>query len=654
MKSSLSKQEISDQLIELNAKLQDIREAELFVAYHVMNPQKPHIPNVFEVNKIAEETSEGTDFKDYDSLCEWICERLDSIITMPLSRQVIFMEMADTISSSPRLQEFQKLAGIETSDNDSIVDALFALSETVCQSDHTLQQGDSDLFYLPKIEADIVRTVFSICNIYIDLDKKGNLTIPTSLPVPGVDPENEFGLDMDYDEYREELFDTVAQIAFLTDFHECVRPVLMIDGMSYCRPTPYTLGDFLGLVNALTCDILSRLSISWQTAYNTRQLLALLRDPSIAADHPEVIRQRRKKAIKLTQKIQDAIDDAIDNYLLEYDLPGGMGTYTNLLLPRYHDLGPGLHTELTDHEINVIKGTIFNNILYACSSNADMCFTLEDLFEPKTPVFVGYREGSMPEVPFGLNILLAALIPSTIQYLRAMTYFDEHFNMDDPINHIDESAINAISAKDRQIEDREERIKTLSDMLSAKDREIERLKREIEEQRKNNNRLARKLEEAEAPKEDNEDKEKAKLIEANAELEERLLFLKSMSESPGIPDTSGETGDMVIDILANWDRSHSEPTRRKALIGDFLQKNPSSGNLELRRERIKAICKNYEGITANFRSALNDLGFNVVFAGKHAKIYYGEDTDRYVLASLTPSDGRTGRNLAAEIIAMFT
>ncbi len=69
-------------------------------------------------------------------------------------------------------------------------------------------------------------------------------------------------------------------------------------------------------------------------------------------------------------------------------------------------------------------------------------------------------------------------------------------------------------------------------------------------------------------------------------------------------------------------------------------------------EATKRILRNYDGMSAKTKQALNDLGFEITEDGKHYKVaYYGNG--RYQTTySKTPSDGRTGKNSAQQTINM--
>lgn len=71
---------------------------------------------------------------------------------------------------------------------------------------------------------------------------------------------------------------------------------------------------------------------------------------------------------------------------------------------------------------------------------------------------------------------------------------------------------------------------------------------------------------------------------------------------------------------------------------------------EKRAEEIKRLLKNYDGMPARLRAELDRFGFVITEDGKHYKLTYFGDGRYQTTFSKTPSDVRTGKNSAQEIL----
>ena len=65
---------------------------------------------------------------------------------------------------------------------------------------------------------------------------------------------------------------------------------------------------------------------------------------------------------------------------------------------------------------------------------------------------------------------------------------------------------------------------------------------------------------------------------------------------------------------------------------------------------LSNLLRSYTAMTHSLRKKLKVLGFTVENGGKHYKVYYGGETAIYCTMSKTPSDWRTGRKLAGELL----
>ena len=112
----------------------------------------------------------------------------------------------------------------------------------------------------------------------------------------------------------------------------------------------------------------------------------------------------------------------------------------------------------------------------------------------------------------------------------------------------------------------------------------------------------------------------------------------------------GEVKDLLLAVLSDAAMNMSDDMRRADIVKDILQSNDYQRLSEKRAEQIKRLLKNYDGMTPRLRSELERLGFVITEDGKHYKLtYYGDG--RYQTAfSKTPSDVRSGKNGAQEIV----
>ncbi len=78
--------------------------------------------------------------------------------------------------------------------------------------------------------------------------------------------------------------------------------------------------------------------------------------------------------------------------------------------------------------------------------------------------------------------------------------------------------------------------------------------------------------------------------------------------------------------------------------------NERIGELEKRRHKVKEIFKGYKPVNSNMRNELESLGFGLGEEGQHIKLTYQDDSRYMTTIAKTPSDSRTGDNVAANIL----
>lgn len=112
----------------------------------------------------------------------------------------------------------------------------------------------------------------------------------------------------------------------------------------------------------------------------------------------------------------------------------------------------------------------------------------------------------------------------------------------------------------------------------------------------------------------------------------------------------GEIKDLLLTILADAQKNFVKDSRRLHVVTDLLTHNQSTGTTKDNALAVKALFKNYNGMTAKLRQSLQAMGFDITEEGKHYKLTFCGDHRYQVIIAKTPSDNRAGKNDAAFII----
>lgn len=110
-----------------------------------------------------------------------------------------------------------------------------------------------------------------------------------------------------------------------------------------------------------------------------------------------------------------------------------------------------------------------------------------------------------------------------------------------------------------------------------------------------------------------------------------------------------EQYDLVITILNAALGKYAAGTRAYELLTKILEANPLKGYGKEIFERIKSVFSNGEGIKDKEFAELRELGFDVVSEKNHYKIVFKGDERYWFPIAKTPSDMRSGKNLASDI-----
>lgn len=107
---------------------------------------------------------------------------------------------------------------------------------------------------------------------------------------------------------------------------------------------------------------------------------------------------------------------------------------------------------------------------------------------------------------------------------------------------------------------------------------------------------------------------------------------------------------MLLDALEQALPNYATGTRRRAVLEDIIKSNNCKRRADDRSEQLKNLLRGYKTMSWSMKRTLQDMGFVITEEGKHYKFtYYGDGRYMATLAK-TPSDNRSGMNIALEII----
>lgn len=146
-----------------------------------------------------------------------------------------------------------------------------------------------------------------------------------------------------------------------------------------------------------------------------------------------------------------------------------------------------------------------------------------------------------------------------------------------------------------------------------------------------------------------------------SELEAELAYYKSIFNSGRINGNGflssgsekeffqGEKKEFILSVLSDSLASIKDDTRRKHIVQDIIQQNAIEDVLSKKREEIKRLITDYNGLNGKLKQDLKQLGFSVSDDGKHYKLTYFNDKRYIIPMAKTPSDGRAGKNNVSNI-----
>lgn len=155
--------------------------------------------------------------------------------------------------------------------------------------------------------------------------------------------------------------------------------------------------------------------------------------------------------------------------------------------------------------------------------------------------------------------------------------------------------------------------------------------------------------------------ENGRLRSSISDLEQELAYYRDIFNNKQASDSSflssgsekeffqGEKKEFILSVLSDILQNIQNGTRKKHIIQDIIQQNIGENILNHKRDEVKRLLTNYNGLNGKLKQDLKQLGFSVSDDGKHYKLTYFNDNRYTITMAKTPSDGRAGKNNVSEI-----
>lgn len=126
------------------------------------------------------------------------------------------------------------------------------------------------------------------------------------------------------------------------------------------------------------------------------------------------------------------------------------------------------------------------------------------------------------------------------------------------------------------------------------------------------------------------------------------VILERGKEAAFYPD---EFKEVILRVFDRYLESHQQSDHRAVHVIESLKEanKVSLWESEKIQSEIKSILKDYRGMDAKIRRRLKALGFSIDGGGKHYEIMYNQDKRYCFTLAKTPSDHRSGDNIAGTI-----
>lgn len=107
--------------------------------------------------------------------------------------------------------------------------------------------------------------------------------------------------------------------------------------------------------------------------------------------------------------------------------------------------------------------------------------------------------------------------------------------------------------------------------------------------------------------------------------------------------------ETILDVLFEAERNFSSTTRKGQILKSVLHMNPRPGSKAKIESELKKIFSNCGDMNTQIESQLNRIGFQVVHAGKHYKIFFEDHPELVSTLPATPSDRRSWQNSLSDL-----
>lgn len=144
-------------------------------------------------------------------------------------------------------------------------------------------------------------------------------------------------------------------------------------------------------------------------------------------------------------------------------------------------------------------------------------------------------------------------------------------------------------------------------------------------------------------------KSKIRFLESNNEVENGTFLCRGNCTDL----YQAEMQDLITEFVVENMKTVSFRPRAKHLLNSFIDANPKCGRRDQIKSELKTVFYSFERLDAATKNKLVALGFELEDAGKHVKMYYGENRDHCATIAKTPSDKRTGKNTFSDIRKTF-
>lgn len=229
------------------------------------------------------------------------------------------------------------------------------------------------------------------------------------------------------------------------------------------------------------------------------------------------------------------------------------------------------------------------------------------------------------------KMLLDRIVRNVIEYCNAQLV-EPLYTWQGVNNALLLDRLNVRTLEFQTAESEAERVKAeTNDLLDMADKDMDRLRQQVEELTRTNDAL----------KYENQGL-RSKLSRTDAA---PILYLGEETEL--FPD---EIKAILLEALEAELPKYEEKTRRHTVLSDVIRENACKKTAGEKAEKLKGLLKGYKSLSGNMKRELQNMGFEITDEGKHSKLtYYGDSRYMATLAK-TPSDGRSGSNIAAEMI----